>query len=90
MTTSTTKAVVASLMGLAAGMGGMTPSSSDHTPIPVTTPVMRMTRRMLTRMANGPVVRWGYAKFPKQTVKQNQRAAAKTKNRAKHRAACRG
>ena len=72
--TTNMKVAAAALMGLVAGMGGS---------------IVGMTRRMLMRMANGPVVRWGYSKFPKQTVKQNQRAAAKAKNRAKHRAACR-
>lgn len=80
--------MAAAIMGLAAGFGIMSPTA-ERTPIPVTTPVVRMTRRMLTRMAGGPVVRWGYGKKPPQTVKQNQRAAIKTKNRAKHRAACR-
>lgn len=90
MTTSKGWAAVAALMGFAAGLGAMAPNAAERTPIPVTTPVMRMTRRMLTRMASGPVVRWGYLKHPKQTVAQNKRASIKAKNRAKHRAACRG
>lgn len=89
MTTSKGRAAVAALMGFAAGLGAMAPNAAERTPIPVTTPVMRMTRRMLTRMAAGPVIRWGYLKHP-QTVAQNKRASIKAKNRAKHRAACRG
>lgn len=87
--TTNMKVAAAALMGLVAGMGWSVTGGQDRVPIPVTRPVVRMTRRMLMRMASGPVIRWGYSKFPKQTVKQNQRAAIKTKNRAKHRAACR-
>lgn len=57
----------------------------------ITRPVLRQSERKLLRSAFGSsVITWGYLKHPAGTVAQAKRAAAKAKNRARHRAACRG
>ncbi len=79
--------MLAALAGLggAIGFGGIPVISAP------TAPQVRISRRQLLRaQSSGGVIRWGYLKHPKQTVAQNKRAAVKAKNRAKHRAACRG
>lgn len=79
---------MAILLGLTAGLGAMVPGA-ERVPLPITAPVMRRSRRSIMR-AQSHTITWGYLKHPAGTVAQNKRAAIKAKNRARHRAACRG
>jgi len=86
---STGRLLAAALAGLV-GVGA--PIGVDRIAPAIVRPMIRQTKRNVQRYAGGwdGVVRWGYLQRPPQTVAQNKRAAIKSKNRAKHRAACRG
>jgi hypothetical protein len=86
---SNARLIAAALAGLI-GVGA--PIGVDRIAPAIVRPVIRQTRRNVQRYSGGwdGVIRWGYLKRPPQTVAQNKRASIKAKNRAKHRAACRG
>jgi hypothetical protein len=86
---SNARLVMAALAGL---IGAGAPIGADRIAPAIVRPVIRQTRRSVQRYSGGwdGVIRWGYLKRPPQTVAQNKRASIKAKNRAKHRAACRG
>lgn len=80
--------VAAALAGLVGA--GVPALGNDRIAPAITRPVMRQSKRQLLRAQGAGVITWGYLKNPAGTVAQNKRAAAKARNRAKHRAACRG
>ncbi len=86
---SNARLIAAALAGLI-GVGA--PIGVDRSAPAIVRPVIRQTKRNVQRYSGGwdGAIRWGYLKHPPQTVAQNKRAAVKAKNRAKHRAACRG
>jgi len=69
---------------------GMPTISPDNIAPAVTRPVLRQSKRQFLRSASYGVITWGYLKHPAGTVAQAKRSAVKSKNRARHRAACRG
>lgn len=78
-----TAVMMAAAIGLAGG--GM----AHQALLPLTQLVMRQSKRQLLRSGDGPIVRYGYLKHTSWTNRRYQRAALKTKNRARHRRACR-
>ena len=78
-------AALAGLVGI-----GVPAIGNDRIAPAIARPVLRQSKRQLLRAASYGVITWGYLKHPPGTVAQSKRAAVKTKNRAKHRAACRG
>lgn len=86
---SNARLIAAALAGFV-GIGA--PIGVDRIAPAIVRPAIRQTKRNVQRYSGGwaGVIRWGYLKHPPQTVAQNKRAAIKTKNRARNRAACRG
>lgn len=83
--------MIALALGGLLGMSGGIPAvgGMEKAPIPARAPAMRPSRKaILSGSHYTGVIRFGYTKNPPGTVAQSKRAAIKSKNRAKHRRAC--
>lgn len=89
--TTNGRMIALALGGLLGMNGGFPAAPIEKGYIPARAPVMRPSRKaILSGSHYTGIIRFGYIKHPAGTVAQNKRAAIKHKNRARHRAACRG
>ena len=89
--TSNGRLIALALGGLLGMSGGFPITAMEKPPIPSRAPSMRPSRKaILSGSHHTGIIRFGYGKKPPSTKARERRAAIKTKNRAKHRRACRG